>query len=415
MVAIRPLLDDPSRLVALLSDRDAGVEAARARVAAARAALGQAEVHPNPTLTGGIGGIVLGASNPPSPHLGLTTTTNLNLGVSEMFEIGKRGPRRQAASLRADEAGDLALAALGTRLGDGTAVLGKLAYVVARRGIVVANLETALSLEGLEKVRFERKDLAGVDFARIELDTKQLQLQLAGADSDVAVAVASCSATLLVRCTATELDDPTSLEHGAPLPAILPATEAAIEQRPARLASRQEIAALGADAVLADHRKIPDPTIGIGYTYDNLTVAGNQQQTLMLSLSIPLPLFDRGNHDAAAARANALALGAEDRAVLHESGGEVEALLAQRTTLTTTVATLETDAIPTSARVLDETRKGFDLGQTGLAELLLAERAHRELLFQILDARFQLFTVRVQLRQLLGIDDEAARAAGAGR
>ena len=57
-----------------------------------------------------------------------------------------------------------------------------------------------------------------------------------------------------------------------------------------------------------------------------------------------------------------------------------------------------------------QTQKAFDLGEVRLADLLLAERAHRDLLQEVLDARFDLFTVRAQLRQALGLDDEVARA-----
>jgi outer membrane protein TolC len=93
--------------------------------------------------------------------------------------------------------------------------------------------------------------------------------------------------------------------------------------------------------------------------------------------------------------------------------GEVVALRAQRATLATTLTRLEGEAVPKSALIVQQTRRSFDLGQAGLADLLLAERAHRELLLEVLDTRFDLFNVRAQLRQALGLDDQAARTAEA--
>jgi cobalt-zinc-cadmium efflux system outer membrane protein len=411
---IRPLFTDPPALAHWLAERDPQVFAARARAESATWASRQAGVHPNPQLTASLGGLVVGQTNPSAPRLGLDQTTNLTAGVTELFELGKRGPRQQAARLRADEAGVVATATLGARIGEAMTTLGKLAYVTARRAAVAANLETARALLSLEKVRHDHADLSGAEFARIELDTQALELQLGRADADVATAVALCSALLHAACSTDGIGEPTALDAGAPLPDAFAGdaqTDAAIAQRAAREVSRLEIAALDADATVARRRAVPDPTVGVAYTYDNLVVAGNQQQTVMVSLSIPLPMFDRGNHDAAALQATARANAADDRAVVETARGAVVALRAQRATLVATLGRLEAEAVPKSAQIVQQTRRAFDLGQAGLADLLLAERAHRELLLEVLDTRFDLFNVRAQLRQALGLDDQAARTA----
>jgi cobalt-zinc-cadmium efflux system outer membrane protein len=411
-VDVRPLFTDPLKLARWLAGRDPQVAAARARAEAAIAASHQAGVHPNPQLSASLGGLVVGATNPSAPRLGLDQTTNVTAGVSQLFELGKRGPRQQAARLRADEAAVQATATLGARVGEAMATLGKLAYVTSRRAAVAANLETARALLALEKVRHDHADLSGAEFSRIELDTQAIELQLGRADADVATAAAVCSAVLHAPCSTDGIAEPTALDAAAPLPEPVPDDDA-IAHRSAREVSRLEIAALGADALLARRRAVPDPTIGVSYTYDNLVVAGNQQQTVMLSLSLPLPIFDRGDHDATALAATARADAADDRAVVDIARGEVVALRAQRATLATTLTRLEGEAVPKSALIVQQTRRSFDLGQAGLADLLLAERAHRELLLEVLDTRFDLFNVRAQLRQALGLDDQAARTAEA--
>jgi cobalt-zinc-cadmium efflux system outer membrane protein len=415
---IRALLDDPGQLAAWLRERDPMFESARAKVEAATQLDYQTHVLPNPQLQVTAGGFVLGPTNTNNggsgsdiPHLTLAETTNFTFGISELVELGKRGPRQTAAGLRAQEAGETAVASLGGRLGDATNALGHLAYVAAKRETLAANAEAARRLADSEKVRLDKKDLSAAEYARIELDAEQVERALARGEADLAGAIAVCSATLYARCAPAGLDS-AALDAAAPLPAQLPASNEAIERRPVREASRLEARALGWDATLAQRRRIPDPTLSVSYMIDNLVQAGNQHQQAIFSVGIPLPAFDRGDHDAAAARANARAIEAEDIATIRGQYGLVQALLAQRDTLQKTLATLERDALPKSTQIVTQTRHAFDLGEARLADLLLVERAHRDLLLEVLDTRYDLFNVRAQLRQALGLDDQVARAAG---
>jgi cobalt-zinc-cadmium efflux system outer membrane protein len=404
---VRALLADPVQLATWLADRDPKVESARAKVTAARAAGDQARVVPNPELSVAVGGLTLGTTNPPG--LGLKDTTNYQVGLSELVELGKRGPRKHAADLRSNAAGEQAIASLGDRLGDATTALGKLTYAAAKREVIATNLTAARRLRDSEELRRQKGDLSPLEFDRIELDADELELELGRAEAELAGAQAECTYTLGVQCMPAGLDA-AALDAGAPLPAALPETKAAIEARPDRVASRLESQALGEDANLASHRAIPDPTIGVSYLFDNLTIAGNQEQQFILSVGIPLPLFDRGSHDAAAARANAHAIAAEDEYEVREAHGLVDSLLAQRNTLQTTLQKLEQVQLPRSTAVVELTQKAFDLGEVRLVDLLLVERSHRDLLAEVIDTRFELFSVRAQLRQALGLDDEVARA-----
>ncbi|HTR52048.1 MAG TPA: TolC family protein [Kofleriaceae bacterium] len=416
---VRTLLTDPAQLAAWLRDHDPQTVAYRERVVAADEQAQQARVFPNPQLSAGIGGLALGHGNQfpgmPTGPTGFDATANYAVGVSELIELGKRGPRSAAADLRTREATEGAVGSLGGRLNDATTALGKLAYVAAKRDVVAQNLDAARKLEANEKIRLEHKDLGGVDFSRIQLDTEALEIELAGADADLQAALVTCAATLFVpSCTAAGLDA-SALDAAAPLPGALPQTDQAIEARPVHAALRLEASALAKDAVLAEHRKIPDPTLGVTYEYDSYEFGGDIPQTLGISLAIPLPFFDTGRHDAAAARANARAIGAQEQATLRSERGLVDAYVKQRDALEKKLERLEKESVPKSDFIVQKTREAFDekIGVYGLAELLLAEQQHRELLLETLDTRFDLFNVRVNLRQSLGLDDVVARDAGA--
>jgi outer membrane protein, heavy metal efflux system len=422
---IRVLLADPAQLAAWLRDHDPTARASHAKVEQARALAEQAGVYQNPLLSVGINDISLGVGNlpPPDPTMmgtatrgptGFFQTSNVGIGISELFEIGKRGPRREAAEFRAREAVETSTENLGGRLSDATVALGKIAYVVAVRDVAKDNLDAAKKLEANERIRLEHKDLAGIDFSRIELDTQELEVELTRADADIAVALAACTATLFADCNVEGLDVAT-LDAAAALPAMLTDVTRAVLDRPLHSAQRLEASALGQDAVLADHRKIPDPTIGIAYTYDNYNYSGSLPHSIALSVGFPLPLLDRGNHDAAAARANARSIELQEDATVRTELGTVEGLRKQFLAVEATLGRYERESLPRSNAIVEQARKAFDLGQTGLAQLLLDERAHRDLVHKILDTRFELFNVRAQLRRALGLDDLAARGVGEPR
>jgi cobalt-zinc-cadmium efflux system outer membrane protein len=412
---VRTLLADPGQLASWLAAHDPAVEAAYAKIEAAEAQAQQTQVLPNPQLSVGVGGIALGglpAVAGVAQPSGFTDTANFNVGLTELIEIGKRGPRQEGARLRATEAGEARVQVLGTQVSAAMTTLGTVAYAFARHEVIVKNLEDSRKVESLEAGRRKVGETSNLDLRRIQQDTHELEVQLTRADADLSSALATCSATLFAPCSTAGLDA-ASLDAAAPVPAQLPDAEQAVASRPSHQTQKIESDALGEDAVLAEHRKIPDPTIGAVYEYDSY--GGDLTQALAFSLSIPLPMFDRGNHDARAARANAHAIQAQDRGAIRQERGQVESLAGKLTQLQAALTRLDKELEPTSEAIVSDTQKSLDIGESTITDLLLAERAHRDLLLEVLDTRNDLFTVRSQLRSSLGLDDAAARSTGAKR
>jgi outer membrane protein, heavy metal efflux system len=408
------MLSDPPQLAAWLRTHDATVAAADAHVEAATAARAQAGVLPNPQLQLAVGGFLVGAGNGGNMQSdSVGNTTNLSAGITELIELGKRGPRQQAASLRIEVAGEDRVGVLGARIGEAMAAIGKVAYLSARHDTLAVNLDAQRKILALEKIRLDHQDLSGDDYARLELETERLELDVARAEAGLRQAAISCAAALRAPCLPDGLGQD-ALEHGAPAPDDAGDVDAAVAARATFAASRDQQAALRADAALARRRSIPDPTVGVVFTHDNLTAAGNEPNTVLFSLAIPLPVSDRGNHDAAASEAEARALAAEETANRREARGAIDALVEQKHALEAEITRLSTESIPRSEKILADTHKAFDLGQDSLADLILAERAHRELILELLDARYDLFTARSGLRQALGLDDAAARTIAGG-
>jgi cobalt-zinc-cadmium efflux system outer membrane protein len=208
---------------------------------------------------------------------------------------------------------------------------------------------------------------------------------------------------LLVAPCDLSAADAALLDAAAPLPEV--ANGGVAVARRADLESlRLQSQAAVADAVLARRRAIPDPTIRLGYTHDNLTVSGDQPDTLGVTLSVPLPLFDHGQYDAARAVAKTRELALEREATMTTAQASLDGLLRKRAYLEGTLAKLSTEALPKSEQVVDSTGKAFDQGQLSMSDLLLARRTHIGLVLALMDLRFDLFTVRNELRRVLGLD-----------
>jgi cobalt-zinc-cadmium efflux system outer membrane protein len=393
------------RLIAWLRARSAGVLAAAERTAQADAEAEQAGVLPNPTLGLEYGTIPIGTTNPPG--LGVGDTSHVTVGLTEVVELGKRGPRSRAAELRAHAAAEDALGTIADRVGDARLALGKAVYARARLAQLEDNLRAAQELSRLEEARRKAGDISEAELMRVILDAQSLEVDLAHGRADLADALAGCRAVLQAPCS---IDDAGAdlLDRAAELPTPLDDPDATLPARAdLRSLELQRQSALE-DATLARHRAIPDPEVGVAFTRDWLTVAGDQPYSVTLNLGIPLALFDTGSHDAAKAEAHARELAQTARGTLVEARAGLDGLLDKKRFLEDAVRLVTTDSLARSQAVLEATRKAYDTGHVSLSDLILVQRSHRELQSKALDLRFELFSTRNDVRRTLGLDGALA-------
>jgi cobalt-zinc-cadmium efflux system outer membrane protein len=401
----RVLLRDEARLRAWLERHSPELAAARARAAQATADLGTARLIPNPVLDASLSNIALGTTNPPG--LSFDQYAIYGVGLSETVELGKRGPRAAAASLRAESAHLQTLASSSERLSAARAALGLAVHLGARLAILDESRKAAEHGAELERTRFEQKALSGMDYDRLLLDLASLEAEFTRNQAEFDSALASCGALLAASCDlsgATEDD----LNSAVPL-AALPATDARLLERPDLRSLDMDRQAAERDAALARARAIPDVTVRLGYTHDRFVVSGDNRNTLAVSLQLPLPVFDRGQHDAAKALSHAEELSASKAALLASSHAEVAGLLNRKAALEKSLAVLEQDTLPRSRGVLDSAQHAFDIGGISLTDLLLSRRSHIALELNRLDQRFELFSVRNELTHLLALETDASQ------
>lgn len=263
------------------------LEAARARVSEAQAAVVTAGARPNPSL-----GVAPGI---PSPYL-----FNLDFAVP-IETAGKRGHRIQAArSLDQAARFDLADSAWKIRSGVRLALLN---YLLACRSLDLLHSEE--QIRGDQVNILEQRFLVGeiprpeVDLARIELSKTHLAIN--SAEGQVGEAKASLAASIGVpvadlqglECRWPDLDSPPSAESLSPEDIRRDAILNRLDVR----RSLAQYAAAEADLQLEISKQYPDLQIGPGYTYEE------RNSFFVIGLSTTLPLFNRNQGPIAEAEA----------------------------------------------------------------------------------------------------------------
>jgi cobalt-zinc-cadmium efflux system outer membrane protein len=402
-VPLRLLLSDSNALAAWLERRNPDVGAARARVAQAEAGVSQSRVIPNPSVSVSVSGSPNPTpAGPGAPEPTVADTVNYSIGVSETVEIGKRGPRAHAAELRRDASKASQRDVLAGHLADARDALARVVYLAERGRVLEERLLSARHVAELEHVRLEHGDISGIDQDRLELEAAAVARGFADNQVDLESAIADCSALLLGSCLPTDTAME-SVDSAAPTPETLPNVESMIRARPDVRAALLASAAAKADAVYYRRHAIPDPTFGVAYTHDNYVLAGNQSHMLTASVSMPLALFDHGQHLARTAEGQAAELGMVARSIQANAGAAARSLLARRNILRDKLETLTKLSIPRANAVLKSSDDAYHRGQLSLTDLLLVRREHASLLLDALDTRYELFSVRNTLYRTLGL------------
>jgi cobalt-zinc-cadmium efflux system outer membrane protein len=401
------LLQDDRALVRWVMEHSPDVAASRADLEAARAVHRGSSLLPNPIVDVSVSNFALAHTYPSvsSP----TRPIQVGAGLSELFELGKRGPRIAAAGLRSRAAEGRLMSTVADRVSAARLALAQLIYARARALELDASLAQARAAADVAKGRLDHQALSGVDYDRLLIDLAGIQTEAAHAHAEAEAAEAQCAATLLAPCDL----------HETSVNAIDPAASVPAAWDPARLDDRADVEALKLessaatrDADLAAARAIPDLTFRLGYLHDSFIGPNTNSgvgDSLQLSVSAPIPIFDHGQYGKMEALANASQARDQARSLVTRARGDVASLFVRKRAVEASIDRLERDALPRANGVLASEERGLREGQLDITDLLLARREAITLRLQSLDLHFELFSVRNELRQALGLDEGLAQ------
>lgn len=392
-------LPDEDGVAALLWERSPEFASARARVASARSDLVRAGLIPNPELDLGANTLPLGTTNPPGLNR-WTEVPNYGVGLSEQLELGKRGPRKNAARAALASTALDVQAQLRTRTYD----LLERAAEVATAEVRVAELEKlaadASRLTELQRARAQHGETAGLDADRAALEEAQLQGQLAEEHNHLTEALLTCSQTVGLACTPFGGREAATQFLTARLARTL--APADVQQRPdLRSLEAQRLSAKSA-LTLARRRWIPDPTLHVGYLRDQFVISGNQLNSLGVNLTIPLPFFDHGQADALAASATAEAAERARAQLTAQAGRDVAALTTQRQSVETRRERVRTQTLPQASNLVQRLEAAVKAGGASMLDLLFARRTYGQLVLDAADLDLAAFRLAVSMERVRG-------------
>ena len=241
----------------------------------------------------------------------------------------------------------------------------------------------------LERARFE----SALESARLTLDDERRSLTslLGGADSAVVVA-------------------PTALPEGSPpRPPERPEAVGAGLASARVQAARDELEAARAEARVARLSRVPDVTVSGGYKTQSGGLDG-----LVLSGSLPLPVFDRQGGRVQAGSAGAEAA-ARRLALLERSvRNEVLRSLRRYRSASRRMELIAGDLLRQPAKLLESARTGYAAGEMSLVELLDAADAYREARVTVIDLRAERWISYFDLLRSMGGAQTGRTAARGG-
>lgn len=371
---------------------------ARARVAAARADAARARLLPNPNLDLSVNTIPVGPLNPTDLKDPLLNVPNVGVGLSVLLEIGKRGPRQDASSAAARAAALDALEQLRQRVLSVEEALSDLAAAEVRVATLTDLAEDAQRLTNLQRARAEKGDTAPLDADRAQLEAEGTLTSLGEARTAVSEGLRNCAELVGVPC----LPFGTREKASAWLERELPIADVDLAARPDLASLEASVRSAEAAEQLANNRWVPDPTLRVGYVHDRFVVSGNQQNSVYVGLSLPMPLFDHGQADARAAHVAATSARDARERLLATAKSQLERVAAGQQNVDARLKRLREQSLPLALSVVERLGAAVTRGAAPIQELLLARRSFAELLLTSNELDLASFRLRVARARITG-------------
>ena len=331
----------------------------------------------------------------------LAKTGALTMQVQQLFELaGKRGYRIESAGFGVQSAEadfEDAVRQLGFTIKD--------AYyrvLVAQRRLSLAeeNRDRFARILDVNTIRFKKGYIAEVDLIRIRLQVVDFQAQVIEAIQEGESARADLR-QLLRLSPASKLELTTEMDYRRVDPDMGRLRSVALDVRPDIKSRRAALSQREADLKLAKAFRVPDVTIGAGYSVQGSRGPDNQQMGI-LNLGVPLPLFNRNQGGIVQAEVGVQSAQAELDRTVNQVENQVDVayqnLLQSRRLVEAYLAGVLEDARSTFTIV----ERAYERGGATILDLLDAARTSRTIQQNFIEALFSYQRNLFQLESSVG-------------
>jgi len=334
---------------------------------------------------------------------GFTTAGNRTIEtsyeVAQQFDLaGRRGLARDAAALRLSATEQETLGERLAAIADVRKAFGEALH----RARVVETMDNGLarlaSTTGIIEKLAQSGEASGYDRRRVQRELLGTRVRLATATAELARSQAELAAWL--DFPREEVPQP----KGAPLPAPPPALaylRASLHARPDLTALLRRADAAAEELRIAQRAWIPEMTIGLGNRV--IEEARGDNDRVMLSLSMPLPVFDRGQPAAKRAAALREGLRAEHALRLARLDATLDGLWRQASQLHASALAFRREGLANSRELTGIARTAYAAGEGGVLELIDAYRSELDTELMSLDLDYRARIARIELDQIAGV------------
>ncbi|MBB3196179.1 TolC family protein [Roseateles terrae] len=340
-------------------------------------------------------GAIRQAGLAPNPTLGLSTedtrkaTRTTSMTLSQTLELGGKRAARVELAQRDRDVAALTLEAQRADVRAST-IQAFFDVLIAQERVQVAEASQSIAASGADAVsrRVTAGKVSPVEETRARVAASTARIEWRQAQADLAAALKALSAVIgEPQGAITRVDGTPDALPRLPDPGTLAER---VQTSPLLRRAQMDVQRAEAALHLERARGVPDVTIGLGA--QRAPEVGRTQP--LISVSIPIPLFDRNQgaqfqalrkRDAAQALAQAeeLRLRAEVMQAADQLGARTDEIEA-----------LRREVLPGAQTAYDAARRGFELGKFGFLDVLDAQRT-------FLQARGQYFTALSQAHRLL--------------
>lgn len=280
-----------------------------------------------------------------------------------------------------------------------TAVV-KLLAVKSQRALRAKQLAASRELSGFLQKRVEVGEASGIDFALIDLESRQIEVQ----ELQLAAEEAAMTGELrpLIGLSGAER---IAIDGGLSAPASVPGVASGASGRPDLQAA--QYLAEAARAGVAKERASRFEDIGLGAIWSRDRTKDEPEPTeteyiVGFKIAVPLPLWNRNQGRIAEATAAAERTQREADALTLNATAEANGARGEMAALQKLLAELDDRLLPKATEIEERLRQAYAVGQTPLLEVLRARTKRLELQQQRLDALRDYHLARVRHAAALG-------------
>ncbi|MHB8744101.1 MAG: TolC family protein [Sulfuricaulis sp.] len=373
------------------------LQAARYAVEAARARLSQAGLLPNPRLE---------LSEKSDSIFNNEGEYTAYVGLSQQFPIAGRIARQKNVAQA-----DVALAQAEINEAE-RKLTGDVAASFYRILAVERQIEVRDRLIGIDEKLAEatRNRFRAAEVSELDVNTAQLELQRLTQERALlldqrATQLAQLN-QLLGQPVAQSLALDDTLPTIEPVPSLIEAQQRALALRPDLRFALLTADRARADQALARAQRWEDWTVGVGVEQNRLAIQGlppqNSGRALGVTLSIPLPLFNRNQGRIAETAAAGTQAAVRIEALKLSIGNEVATAYAEAERLQTAVQQYQQDILAVSDRNVRLAQQGYDQGLVSIVEVIQAQRQQSDMNISYLDVLEQYLQALVKLHLAVG-------------